>query len=73
MVMPISFLDMLDSRKTLKGHKDPKSSESSSGIQTPEVAKETGRAEANGSSRSTAANGAGQGTARNRKERSDRR
>lgn len=36
MVMPISFLDYLDTRKVFKGYKEPKSSESSSGSQTPD-------------------------------------
>lgn len=35
MVMPISFLDWLDTHRTLKGYKDPESSEASSGAQTP--------------------------------------
>lgn len=34
MVMPISFLDYLDTRKVFKGYKEPKSA-ASSGTQTP--------------------------------------
>ena len=45
MVMPISFLDLLDSRREFKGYKEPKS-QSSSGTQTPK-SKEAEAAETN--------------------------
>lgn len=36
MVMPISFIDYLDTRKVFKGYKEPKASEMPSGSQTPD-------------------------------------
>lgn len=50
--MPISFLDLLDTRRKFKGYKEPKSSEPSSGSQTPN---RTGKAAADTSETSSQA------------------